>query len=227
MNFKVIHYESVPSTQLTARTILQENVVIVADKMTSGYGRMRRKWHAPRGGLWATIILDSRGNIQLLNLAGGVAITKALLDYGVVSGLKWPNDVLVKSRKICGILSELYRTKLLMGIGLNLNNKISGELKETAISVKDILHQEVDRDQFLSILLSHIAQEVYRQDEEIIYEWKKYQITIGRRVKVIEKDYAYNGIAVDIDKNGFLQVKTENRIRTLVAGDLRFVNSHS
>jgi len=116
MGFQILHFNRVTSTQDIAKMILKENVVIVADEQTSARGRYGRSWISPYGGLWLTVILKDRKE-NIITLAAGVAVVKALKNMGVDAKIKWPNDILVHGKKAAGILAEIYGDYLFPGGG--------------------------------------------------------------------------------------------------------------
>ncbi len=214
----VIHFTSVSSTQDIAKSILKENVAIVADEMKNGYGRMRRKWYAPYGGLWMTAIFKKIENPQIMNLAGGIAVAKSLENFNIKTGLKWPNDVLLNGKKLCGIMGEVYGDFILLGIGINLKNEIPDELRDIAVNAPAL-----DRNSLLPILLENLENEIKKKKEEIIEDWKKYDITLGKKVKIIDEKKEIIGIACGIDDNGFLILINDKKTIKVFAGDLRFL----
>lgn len=130
----------------------KNGTVILADEMVESRGRFKRPWHAPRGGLWMTLVLvntllpESR---LLVPMAAGVASCEVLRDIGIDAHIKWVNDVLADGKKICGILTETFtgpRYKeeyILVGIGINVNNDLfPAELAGQATSVKSCLNKE-------------------------------------------------------------------------------------
>ncbi len=216
MNFQVLHFDSVTSTQDVGRMLLRENVVIVAEEQRRGRGRRGRRWISPLGGLWMTVILKSEKNAHILPLLASVVVAKALDNLGVKCCLKWPNDILVEGKKVAGILGEIYDTYVLLGIGVNLQNEIPPELKEIATNLP-----MVNKEKLLMLILELLENTLSLTSETILEEWRKYQCTLGRKV-VIEDDGTV-GVAMDIDENGFLIISTENEFRKIKAGTLRFI----
>lgn len=153
------HLEQVPRGMDLARQRIRQaeeenrsfasGTVILADKMMQSRGRFQRPWHAPRGGLWMTIILVNTllpENSLLVPIAAGVASCETLLSCGIAARIKWVNDILVDNRKICGILTETFtgprsgEEYILVGIGINVNNcEFPPGLAGQATSVKSCL----------------------------------------------------------------------------------------
>ena len=217
MGFQIIHFVSVTSTQEIAKGIMKENVVIVADEQRTSYGRRKRKWYSPPGGLWMSMILRT-SLWDILTLAASVAVVKALNHVGVNTGIKWPNDIFYRGKKLGGIIAEKQGEFVILGIGLNLKNEIPEEIREIAINLP-----EVDRDTLLPIILEYMEFVLSLSKEDIIREWKRYSITLGRRVCVLD-DGEICGIAKDIDTQGGLIIDSDGKKIHVYTGDLRFVD---
>jgi len=215
MGFQILHFNRVTSTQEIAKMILKENVVIVADVQTSARGRYGRSWISPYGGLWFTVILKDRKE-NIITLAAGVAVVKALKNMDVDAKIKWPNDILVHGKKAAGILAEIYGDYLLLGIGINLENEIPEEIKEFATNLPHI-----EKEALLPLLLEILEKEIKKEKERIIEEWRNYQCTLGRRVLIDEK---IEGIAESIDDEGFLILNCNGKRERILAGTLRFLD---
>jgi len=157
------HFPSIPRGMEKARRLIQESevknrsfhsgTVILADEMTQSKGRFKRSWHAPRGGLWMTLVMVNTllpESSLLLPMAVGVSCCEIIRHYGIPAHLKWVNDVLVGGRKIGGILTESFTGQksgeefVLLGIGININNDMfPPELADKTTSVKYYLKREV------------------------------------------------------------------------------------
>lgn len=238
LKFTVYYLPSTRSTQDVARNLAEEGVpegvVILAERQTAGRGRLGRTWYSEPGGLWMTLVLRpkiSPMQVQLLSLLAGVAIARAIKNlYDLSPGLKWPNDVLVEARKVCGILVEVSAETdvinySLLGIGINVNNKLPSELRESATSIHEILGKRVPRIPLLRAVLIEIDR-MYEhlkrgRKEALIKEWKKYSTTLGRRVRVIYSDREFEGEAIDIGGDGslILRLNDGSKIRVTV-GDI-------
>ena len=220
MGFMVVHFARVSSTQEIAKSILKENTVVLADTMDGGYGRMHRRWFAPFGGLWMSVILRAREDIQLMNLATGVAVVESLKKFNINANLKWPNDVIYREKKLCGILGETHKDFAIIGVGINLKNEIPEEIRDVAIGLPWI-----DRDELLPVLLDEIEIQIDKNPQEIIESWKKYDITLGKKVKITDRNEMYEGIAKDIARDGHLIVKTEKGDVDVYTGDLKIIQT--
>lgn len=236
LTFAFHYLASCSSTQEVAASLAeagaQEGTVVLAEEQVAGRGRLGRSWVSPRGGLWFTVVLrpERLKVVQLLSLAAGVAVARAVRDFcGVDARLKWPNDVQVEGRKLAGILVEGAAEAgapryALLGVGLNVNNDLPPELREAATSLKEIVGRAVPR---VPLLLSMLEQldEAYsslRRGEggRIVEEWKALSSTLGARVRAITRGEVIEGVAVDVDSDGGLVVETGSVRRVCYSGEV-------
>ncbi len=214
MGFQVIYFPYVSSTQEIAKNILMDRVAIVADEQNAGRGRRGRIWHSPPGGLWITAILKSTLEPQILSLVGGIAIAKSLEKKRYKVCLKWPNDVIYKGKKLAGVIGEHYKGYILLGMGINLQNDIPEKIRDMAINIPNL-----PRDDLLPTLLETLEDEIAKERDEIIEDWKKYNCTLGKKVKIVD-DESFVGLAKDLTSDGFLLVEKERKIKKVIAGDV-------
>ena len=186
---RVIHLESVASTQDVARD-LPLGSIVVADHQSAGRGRLEHRWEAPPGtALLVSFVLHPN---PLLSLAAGVAAAEAC-DQGV--RLKWPNDLLLGGRKVGGILVEATAAKAVCGIGINLTWAPEGGAT---------LNQP--RDWLLDRLRIALARWSSAPPNEVLARWRELSDTIGRKVRVQLPDRAFEGLAEEINEHGELIV---------------------
>ena len=229
-----IHYfPEVASTMDVARGLARKGcpdfTLVVADRQTGGRGRLRRAWLSEQGGLYFTMILRPQIHPALsprLNFSAAVDLVLTLRSrFGIHAQVKWPNDILVSGKKICGILSEMEAegdlvTFVNIGIGVNVNNDPS--LSEPkASSLKKILKQTVSRKTVFSEFLDRFENRIQSNGlDSILDEWKQYATTLDRRVKIVTLDEVIEGIALDVDENGALILKDAGgRIKKILCGD--------
>jgi len=169
-DYEVIRLGVVGSTNDVARGLASEGwpewTIVVAERQTSGRGRFGREWISPPGGLWFSIILRpglAPEDLQLLPLLAALAVAKTLNGlYGLEAEIRWPNDVLIRGRKICGILVEnsFSGDKILfsiVGIGINANfrlEELPGGVRERATTLLEELGRPVDLEELLSSTIS-------------------------------------------------------------------------
>lgn len=193
---KIYYYDKVGSTNEVAKEFArhgeEEGTVVIAETQTEGRGRWGRFWYSPYGeGLWFSVILntsDEQNTAQIFTLIYSLACLKAIEALtNLKVGIKWPNDLLIKGKKVAGILSELVTTtcsgracstvnglitqdkKIILGIGLNVNVEaatLPAELREIATSIKEEQGYPISRIKLLQIIL--------RELEKIYLDFTKY-----------------------------------------------------
>jgi BirA family biotin operon repressor/biotin-[acetyl-CoA-carboxylase] ligase len=231
---ETMHYfPEVSSTMDIARKLARDGCppfsVVVADRQTKGRGRLQRSWHSEPGGLYFTVVL--RPSLPPL-LSPRVSFCAALVLaltlkrlYDVAAAVKWPNDILVKERKLAGMLSEMEAETdriayVNVGIGLNVNNDPSGAAA-VATTLKEILGRPASRIRLLQAYLEALEARLATIEEaDIIAEWKTHSVTLGRRVEIVTQRETVAGTAVDVDEHGslILQLADGSR-RTVIYGD--------
>ena len=206
--------------------------IVAARRQTGGRGRKSRSFSSEAGGLYFSYYCRPKRlrpyDAAKAVLATGLAVARTLRSFGVEAGIKWPNDVLVGGRKICGILCEMISgadevQKLVLGIGVNAENPLPPELEETATSLR-LLGSLVP----LASLCAEIAANLHENLEKLFQgrfylvaaEYEKYSVTFGRTVNVVEEERTFTARAVGLDENGFLRVETENGNALVITGDV-------
>jgi BirA family biotin operon repressor/biotin-[acetyl-CoA-carboxylase] ligase len=218
-----------------ARNGAPPGTVVMTELQTKGRGRLKRSWHSPGGkDLLFSVILDpaaARQGPGLFTLAAGVAVARAVSDYGIQAALKWPNDVRVRGRKLSGILCEAGgRTGmdyLVAGIGINVNltkEEIPPELADTATSMYIETGREPDRAYVLKNVLACLEREVElivsgRQDR-VLDAWMELFESSGKMVKAQTPSGDIEGRASGVRADGALLVMTESGEQAVMAGDV-------
>jgi len=237
----VEYYDSIPSTNIRAKEIAaesKEGTLIISEEQTQGRGRLSRRWVSPKGkGLWFSIILKpdfKPEKVYKITLIGAAAITEALEDMGIKSYIKWPNDIIVEGKKICGILTEMSCENdrvnyVIMGIGINVNLKeedFDEELIEKATSLRIVTGKEIDRSQLLANVLNHMERlyipfKVKGSLDETIRICREKSILIGNQVRIIRGDMITSGKVLNIDDEGYLLVQYEDgKIEKILSGEV-------
>jgi len=219
---KIIKLDTVESTNEYAKKIASKSenfTVILAKKQRRGRGRLNRKWESPEGGLWVSVILKPEFFSSLLSLDIGLAVLETLKNFGIDSKLKWPNDLLVSEKKICGILLEKISENVIIGIGLNVNISKMNTENWTSMSVET--KKRFNLEEVLDVLINNMRYyySLYEKREfsKIIEEWKQNSCTLGKNVVVETIPETLSGKAIDIDENGFLILDNGKKIN---AGDV-------
>lgn len=237
---KLYYYDSISSTNIKAKEIAleePEGTVIVSEEQTGGLGRLGRNWISPkRKGIWLSIILKPEVepmNVSKIALVGAAAVNKALEDMGINSGIKWPNDIVLNGKKVCGILTEMscelnMVNYVVMGIGINVNldkSDIPEDLQHKATSLKEATNKEVDRKILLANVLNHF-EELYKDFKSgdissTIEVRRKHSVLLGEEVRIIRGKETRVGKALDINFDGELVVQFENEvIENIFSGEI-------
>jgi BirA family transcriptional regulator, biotin operon repressor / biotin---[acetyl-CoA-carboxylase] ligase len=233
---RALHYmEETPSTQDVARELAEkwapEGTAVIAGTQKAGRGRLGRIWFSPEGGLAVSIVLrPPLDAIQLLPAVTSVAVFRTLQKLGINSAIKWPNDVLIQGKKVCGILIEngLDGGKLkysIQGIGINVNFNTT-QFPEIA-DISTSLSVELGHDASIgevAVLLFGELEDVYGQISDpayVIGEWMCNMQTIGRRIKVSTGSLVVEGIARSINAAGnLIMVLDDGTLKEIIAGDV-------
>ena len=233
-----VHFDSIPSTMNEAFRLAMEGAsegtVVVAETQTKGRGRLGRAWASPKNrGIYCSVILRPGGapaSVAPLTLLTAVAVSEAVER---VSGLrpliKWPNDLLVNGKKLCGILTEMRAETdriefVVIGIGLNVNSS-PYQLVPEAVSLKQVVGRPVSRVALLQEILRALETRYVDMQKNgfgtMITAWKERSAMLGRNVCFQEKGGLVEGIAVDLDRDGGLLVKlASGKIIKKVSGDI-------
>ncbi len=222
-------FEKIDSTNKFAKDV--SDAIVFAKKQSSGRGRLGRKWESEEGGLYMSLSLNLKipiSEIPKLTLLSGLAVCRALKDYK--AKIKWPNDVIVEGRKVCGILSEFIgeelSSKVVIGIGVNVKNEIPKWLENKAIALKEISPIEIN-EVFSKICFeinSLLKDFLNGKWDEIVEELREKSDTIGREVKISVANREYRGLAVGIDSDGALIIERDGKLERIISGECFYTN---
>lgn len=214
-----------PSTNLYARsTLTPYDRVVVAEKQSAGMGKDGRKFISDKGGVYMTLQLNRRldpKDATKYVILSGMAVEKVLSGYEVKSELKWPNDVLVRKKKICGILCEYACTPtvnaLILGIGINVENDIS-EIKDISTTLR-MQAVSATREEIIAKVVKQIIVLETEYYEKVLESYKKISATIGKKIRVKDKI----GVAVGLSEEGFLLADFNGVRETITADDVEII----
>lgn len=208
---------------------LLSGTVVAAREQTQGRGRREREWLSSTGeNLTFSIFLRGKfdpRHLPSVSMAAAVAVAELLESEGLKPSLKWPNDVLVNGKKICGILAEGITGGVIIGIGLNVNMRSADHIDQPATSVLMETGKRRDVDELLGKLLTHLS---LRLDEwsaggfsQIRKNWESKVSNIGRTVKVRDGGTVRTGVLAGFGNDGELLLRDEQgNISAVWAGDL-------
>jgi BirA family biotin operon repressor/biotin-[acetyl-CoA-carboxylase] ligase len=221
----------------------QEGTVVIAEAQTRGRGRLGREWFSPNGGLWFSLILRPKlrpAEAVKLTFVAGLAVAKVLHEmFGLKVETKWPNDVLVNGKKICGILTEMNTIGetinfVVVGVGVNANFDVEKifpeELTRVATSLENELRRKVRLEELFRCLLEKLENlyELFVKEgfNPILEEWKGYAGFLGRQVEVTNPTEKLSGLALNVDHDGALVIRLKDeRIRRVFVGDVSLQTS--
>jgi len=226
---KIVFYETVDSTMDAAFQMAlkgcPEGTVICAEGQTKGRGRLGRGWTSPKGkGIYVSVVLRPAlppSEVAQLTLLSAVAVAQAVKENtGVVTAIKWPNDLLVNHRKVAGILTELNAETdlvkfVIVGIGVNVNTAL-GFLPRGATSLKVEAKKNISRVHLLQEILRNMEKWYLRFQKEgfqpIILKWKEGNATLNKRIRISDLSGYTDGVALDIDQDGGLLIRQDSGI---------------
>lgn len=237
---KAIRYvDKTPSTQLLAHEWADEGAehgsLIIADEQTGGKGRMGRMWHSPPGsGIWMSIVLNP--HIPLvhaphLTLLLSVAITRALKkSTGVDIGIKWPNDLFVAGRKVCGVLTEVRAEAdqihyCAAGIGINVHDHaFPQELRKIATSLSEVAERPLHRAELVASCCMEIEQllQLYWDQgfSPVQTLWETHAFMLHQQVTVHSQSGTKTGVAIGLDNSGALRLQTDGGVELIYSADV-------
>ena len=233
---RVIYYPRLTSTMEVAKREARrgavEGTVIIADEQTGGKGRIKRIWLSPTGNIALSIILYPRvAYLPSLIMLASIAVVYSIETVtGLKSQLKWPNDVLINGKKVCGILieSQVRGNRVdytIIGIGINVNLRLSDfpDISLIATSLSDKLGREVSRLDMIRRLLVEVERLYLTlpSGESIYQQWRDRLVTLDRRVQVRWNKTMYEGIAESVARDGSLLLRhPDGSLTRVVAGDV-------
>lgn len=225
--YEIEYHEQIGSTNERARRLAREGAaegtLVVAEEQLAGRGRRGRGWVSPFGeGIFASLVLRppiSPFEAPKLTLLAAVAVCRSIgAVCGVEAGLKWPNDVLVQGKKVCGILVEMGAeldtvNYVVIGSGVNANLRVENlppDVQATAGSLRELTGRSVDRTALLAEYL-RVLERLYKQGltdsfQTLLGEVRHVSTTLGQFVRVHTMDGVWEGKAVEIDDSGALVV---------------------
>jgi BirA family biotin operon repressor/biotin-[acetyl-CoA-carboxylase] ligase len=237
--FDVRYYTSLDSTQKQGKIFaiqgLPHKTLIIAGQQSAGYGRMQRPWASPRGGLWFSLVLRP---VLQPSLAGPLTIIMAMavaqiLAHEAKAGvyIKWPNDVMIHNKKICGIVTEMQSeidaiAWMVMGVGVNINNKISADLSKIAIDLKSIIGKQSDPAKILCLIVDAFFKKydivTTKGFKPFVAEFDRYNWLNSKQVSVAIGRDTLSGIVQGIDSHGGLILKLSAHVyKTIYTGEIK------
>ncbi len=231
---KIVFFRELPSTQdEIKRHIFSEErgLVIWADRQTRGRGRLQRRWYSPRGaGLYFSLLLKEplKRPLALYSLATAVATARALEEVlKIPFQLKWPNDILLRGRKVGGVLLEAIPPALIVGVGLNVSFKredFPPEIRDKATSIYEETGLIVSRARLLRAILAELEKTyealLTQGFQAIEADWRARDVTVESRVVLRRGEHVFTGYALGPAPDGTLLLKTVDGIIRVHSGEI-------
>ena len=238
---RIEYYENIDSTNAAAKDLAlkgaPEGTVVVAEHQTKGKGRLKRSWLSLPGEniLFSVIFYPqiSTDRVFRLTMLASIAAVRAVRRICKVDAkIKWPNDLYLNEKKVCGVLTEFSADfdsvhYTVVGIGLNVNFEISknSEIENIATSLMEECGEKISRLSVFTALLEELdllyKSFVKTGGEGLEKEWSKYSMVFGRKIKIISGKDTKFGIAKGINKSGHLILLNDNgQEEEIVCGDL-------
>ncbi len=223
----LIWLKEVSSTQdILKEGNYSKGTVIVADIQKRGKGRKGRRWESQEGGLYFSFVLKEEDFKETLQtpIVVGYALSEFVEHLGFRTGIKWPNDVYVAGKKLAGVLVEKSGEKIVVGVGLNVNQaSFPKDIEGRATSLRLIAGREFDRAELLLLLLSFISRELERYMREGFEPFhekvERKLLYVGEEVVLLSEESKV-GTLRGIDREGFLLLETSEGLEKITAGDI-------
>ena len=234
-------FKEVMSTNTVAKFLSENDVsngtVIISEKQSGAKGRLGKSWESPLGGIWLSLVVKpnvDHSKIPMITLATGVAVVKTLERIGIENAeIKWPNDVMINDKKVCGILTEAITKfnsieSVIIGVGIDANfnvNVLSEELQEGTTTLDIELGHRVNENEIIRFFLEEFERigTLFEDGkfEGILKEWRKYSYSIGKIVEVREPfSKSYDGYVLGISREGALVVeKIDGTLEKVISGE--------
>ena len=241
---RVYYFEELDSTQNFAQQIAadkkENGTIVIAEKQTSGRGRLDRKWTSPKGGIWFSSIIHPKFDVSsstLIPILSAVALSKSIKKIlGVETEVKWPNDIILNGKKVAGILVDASVQAnnidyLILGIGINFDidtKKLEKRLSKTPnfYGVNSLRGNnnktppKILLKEFLFQFEKNLSSLNKGEKAKIVKEWTKKAAGIGRKITINTSSGKISGISQGIDSDGALKIKTKKKIERILVGDV-------
>lgn len=233
-------FDEIDSTNTKAKELAEQGypsgTLVVADRQIAGRGRRGRSWDSPAGiGIFMTLLLKpdiNPNNASMLTLVTALATAQAISDVtGAEAKIKWPNDIVINGKKVCGILTEMsaqfdYINHIVIGIGINVHNEsFPEEIRETASSLLLESGKHIHRADLIARFLERFeaGYAIFLQTEDLEGLMKDYNallVNIQKQVRILDPKEPFEGKAIGITKRGELIVDTWESRKLVSSGEV-------
>lgn len=233
---EIVYFEETDSTNRQARLLAREGArhgtLVIADTQSAGRGRRGRGWISPAGeGVFMSLIIRPDmppSQVAKLSLTLALAVSRAIeRETGLDAKIKWPNDIVIGGRKVCGLLLEMDATaekveSIVAGVGINVHQTVfDEEIAHTASSLDLLAGRRVSRSAIVRAFLAEFERAMALEDAQMMDAYRASSATIGQKVQVISLSGTYTGTAEGITESGSLLVRDENgEVQEVLAADV-------
>lgn len=238
---EVLYFDTIDSTNTKAQELAEKGypsgTLVVADKQESGKGRRGRSWVSPSGtGIFMTLMIKpdiNPNNASMLTLVAALAVAKAITSVtGEEALIKWPNDIVVNSKKVCGILTEMnaqfdYINHIVVGIGINVHNEsFPEEISQMASSLMiEAGGKRFHRAQIIAETMSYFEQyyDTFLKTQDLsafVREYDELLVNRNKSVRVLDPKEPFDGKAMGITPKGELIVDTWESRKLVSSGEV-------
>lgn len=238
---EVLYFDTIDSTNTKAQELAEKGypsgTLVVADKQESGKGRRGRSWVSPSGtGIFMTLMIKpdiNPNNASMLTLVAALAVAKAITSVtGEEAMIKWPNDIVVNGKKVCGILTEMnaqfdYINHIVVGIGINVHNEsFPEEISQMASSLMiEAGGKRFHRAQIIAETMSYFEQyyDTFLKTQDLsalVSEYDKLLVNRNKSVRVLDPKEPFDGKAMGITPKGELIVDTWESRKLVSSGEV-------
>ena len=234
-------FDEVKSTNTVAKFLAmngaENGTVVISEKQTDAKGRSGKAWASPVGGIWLSLIVKPNvdySKLPMITIGTGVAVAKAIERTGITSAeIKWPNDIIIHDKKVCGILTEAVTTfntidSVIIGVGIDANIDIEDfpeELQDGTTTLADELGRKEDENVLIRLFLEEFEKiaETFNEGnyESILKDWRKRSYSVGKIVEVREPfNKNFDAYVVGIGREGALIVeKIDGTLEKVISGE--------
>lgn len=203
--YKLISFDKIPSTQtyaldMVASGTARDHTIVMAEAQSAGRGRYRRTWVSHHGNFYASFIFSAPERDSRLSYMVAVAIAETIMSFGVIPTIKWPNDILIDGKKVCGVLIEYASTFVIVGIGINIK---SNPTVAENITTKLENYADVPKAELLNRLMRNLDKWMKTDFAIVRARWMELAIALRKIVKYRGQDVEL----IEINENGALVLR--------------------
>lgn len=203
--YKLISFDKIPSTQtyaldMVASGTARDHTIVMAEAQSAGRGRYRRTWVSHHGNFYASFIFSAPERDSRLSYMVAVAIAETIMSFGVIPTIKWPNDILIDGKKVCGVLIEYAGAFVIVGIGINIK---SNPTVAENITTKLENYADVPKAELLNRLMRNLDKWLKTDFAIVRARWMELAIALRKIVKYRGQDVEL----IEINENGALVLR--------------------